>query len=208
MSPALLLAAALETALNRYLRLDEEIQAKTATLADKTVAIELLGLNFTLYLLFGPDSVHITEQYDDKPDVRIRAAPFTLARLVGQGGARNALDGIEVEGDMHLALALQKLLANIDIDGEEVASHYLGDTAARKLGVALRDIRTWGRRARDTLLQDIAEYLQEESRDIPSRFAVERFLDEVDKLRSDADRLQARIERLQQRRHQDSVDND
>jgi ubiquinone biosynthesis protein UbiJ len=44
---------------------------------------------------------------------------------------------------------------------------------------------------------NIREYLQEESRDAPSRYEVDRFADEVSTLRDDVDRLEARINHLQ-----------
>jgi ubiquinone biosynthesis protein UbiJ len=45
----------------------------------------------------------------------------------------------------------------------------------------------------ETLAQDTAEYLTEESRDLPPRFEVEEFLAGVDQLRESVDRLEARI---------------
>jgi ubiquinone biosynthesis protein UbiJ len=44
---------------------------------------------------------------------------------------------------------------------------------------------------------NIREYLQEESRDVPSRYEVDRFAASVSKLRDDVDRLEARLKRLQ-----------
>ena len=43
---------------------------------------------------------------------------------------------------------------------------------------------------------NIREYLQEESRDLPSRYEVDRFTREVAAVRDDVDRLEARIRRL------------
>ena len=45
--------------------------------------------------------------------------------------------------------------------------------------------------------QNITEYLQEESRALPSRYEVESFRSKVDTLRDDVDRLAARIQRLE-----------
>jgi ubiquinone biosynthesis protein UbiJ len=45
---------------------------------------------------------------------------------------------------------------------------------------------------------NIREYLQEESRDVPSRYEVDRFVSDVNALRDDVDRLEARINRLQE----------
>ena len=44
--------------------------------------------------------------------------------------------------------------------------------------------------------RDVIDDLQEESRDAPSRYEVDRFADDVDTLRDDVDRLEKRINRL------------
>jgi ubiquinone biosynthesis protein UbiJ len=44
--------------------------------------------------------------------------------------------------------------------------------------------------------ENFREYLQEESRDVPSRYEIERFAKRVNELRDDVDRLAARIGRL------------
>jgi ubiquinone biosynthesis protein UbiJ len=46
------------------------------------------------------------------------------------------------------------------------------------------------------MASNIREYLQEESRDVPSRYEVERFAQQVDSLRDDVARLEARLNRL------------
>jgi ubiquinone biosynthesis protein UbiJ len=45
---------------------------------------------------------------------------------------------------------------------------------------------------------NVREYLQEESRDLPTRYEVERFAKKVNALRDDAERIAARIERLEE----------
>ena len=47
---------------------------------------------------------------------------------------------------------------------------------------------------------NVREYLQEESRDVPSRYEVERFTRDVGALRDDVDRLEARLARLSGKR--------
>jgi ubiquinone biosynthesis protein UbiJ len=44
---------------------------------------------------------------------------------------------------------------------------------------------------------NVREYLQEESRDVPTRYEVERFTQRVGTLRDDVERIAARINRLQ-----------
>jgi ubiquinone biosynthesis protein UbiJ len=45
----------------------------------------------------------------------------------------------------------------------------------------------------------VAEYLQEEGRDVPTRVEVEEFLEAVDQLREATDRLDARLSRAESR---------
>ena len=44
---------------------------------------------------------------------------------------------------------------------------------------------------------NIREYLQEESRDLPTRYEVEQFSQRVGKLRDDVERIAARLKRLE-----------
>ena len=63
-----------------------------------------------------------------------------------------------------------------------------------------RGLLDWGRKAADSLSMNVAEYLQEEGRDLPARVEVEEFLEAVDHLRESADRFEARLARLESRR--------
>ena len=57
-----------------------------------------------------------------------------------------------------------------------------------------REAVDFGRRAGDTLARNVAEYLTEESRDVPARIEAEEFFDAVDRLRESVDRLEARVD--------------
>jgi ubiquinone biosynthesis protein UbiJ len=48
-------------------------------------------------------------------------------------------------------------------------------------------------------MQNVAEYLQEEGRDVPNRTEAEEFLHGVDRIRDDVDRLEARLKLLEAR---------
>jgi ubiquinone biosynthesis protein UbiJ len=75
----------------------------------------------------------------------------------------------------------------------------LGDLPARRLSLALRSGFSWFKKAGRTAAQNLAEYLQEESRDLVNRPELEEFLAAVDELRETADRVGARLERLERR---------
>ena len=81
-------------------------------------------------------------------------------------------------------------------DWEEELSRLVGDVAAHRLGSVARGLADWGLKAADTLALDAGEFLTEESRQIPTRYELEEFLDAVDTMRNDVDRLEARLDRL------------
>ncbi|MGB5591910.1 MAG: sterol-binding protein, partial [Gammaproteobacteria bacterium] len=126
--------------------------------------------------------------------------PLSLARLgltvdpdVFRKGA------VSISGDPVLAQDFQRLLDLARPDWEEELSRLVGDVAAHQLGNAARDLMRWSLQAADTLGRDTSEYLREESRDLPTRFEVDEFLDQVDELSGDIDRAEARLQRLERR---------
>jgi len=197
----------LATALNHYLQLDPDSTEKLAALAGKTVAIELIlptddpvesTTTVTVYLFCSATAIELADNSFDPPDVTLRGTPLALLRLA-RGTAEPRGDDIDIQGDSQVGRDLQALLLNIDIDWEEHLSRAVGDAFARQVSRTLSGFSGWSRQAVDTLLQDTAEFLQHEAKQLPPSGAVEQFLDAVDTLRSDVDRLEARIRRLQQK---------
>jgi ubiquinone biosynthesis protein UbiJ len=195
---ASLLTVGLETALNQYLRLDPENLVKLVALSGKVYAVELSGSDLTFYLLPEASGFRVVSEAAGEPDVRIRATATALLRLARGDKVLGA--EVDIKGDTDLASDLRDVLSGVDIDWEEHISRLLGDVAAHRLGNLLRGAFGWGRQAGETVLHNAAEYLQQESCDLPAPETVERFLDTVDRLRNDVDRLEARIRRLQRSR--------
>jgi ubiquinone biosynthesis protein UbiJ len=100
---------------------------------------------------------------------------------------------VHIEGDAEVAQTFSELLTAARPDLEEELSRVVGDVAAHQMGNAARTALGFARRAHDTFLQNVAEYLQEEGRDVPNRTEAEEFLHGVDRLRDDVDRLEARL---------------
>jgi ubiquinone biosynthesis protein UbiJ len=57
----------------------------------------------------------------------------------------------------------------------------------------------WGRDTAAALQTDLAEFWQEETRELPSRPEVDAFGRDVDRLRADCDGLEARVRELEDR---------
>ena len=134
-------------------------------------------------------------------DAVIAGSVPALLQLAGAGGHRGKIRPVpaQVRGDAEIANLYRQLFALARPDMEEELSRLVGDPAARRLSRFARSAISWARRARRTAGENIAEYLQEESRDLVNASELEEFLQGVDVVREAADRVEARIARLEQR---------
>jgi len=188
--------------INRYLLLDPEIAEQMKHFAGKVIAVEILGINKTLYLLpqsdLENDLIKITEECDDEPDTILSGAPAALFKMgLSSDVAPMMLRGeVEISGDVRLGREFKKLLAEIEVDWEEHLATFIGDAPARHLANATKGFTRWASKARRAISADISEYLQEESRDVVAGAELEIFYQDVDELRNAVDRLGARFDTL------------
>jgi ubiquinone biosynthesis protein UbiJ len=194
--------AGLETALNGYLGLDPVTRQRLAALHGRTVGVEMAGLGLTLF--FTADEAGVLQVYgrhEGEPDCWLRGTPLDLLRAGDREAGADQLfsQRVRIEGDSGLAQRFGAILGDVDIDWEEHLSRIVGDVAAHEVGSAARAARELGQRTGRTAEQNLREYLQEESRLLPTRYEVKEFLDAVDVLRDDVERLAARVERLRNR---------
>ena len=185
--------------LNRNISETTPARELCAKLDGTVIAVRVSNTALATWFIAHRDMLELRTDHDGEPDVLISGSLLTLARMAGESGLGALRDGsLELTGDAHKAERFQRLLALAKPDLEEELSGVVGDAAAHRVGEVLRGIGSWGRNARSTMEANIREYLQEESRDAPSRYEVDRFTQNVGTLRDDVDRLAARIERLQE----------
>jgi ubiquinone biosynthesis accessory factor UbiJ len=193
-----LIAPVLQTALNAYLSLDREAAKRLKAISGKIIALELTGPNITLLARPVVDTIQIRAHTGAEPDVVISGSPLALARLGLSKDMAGGLPkgGIEIRGDAEVGRVFREVLTMVEIDWEELLAARIGDIPAHQTGNVIRGLTAGLASAIDKLRMDLSEYLQEESRIVPTRIEVEQFMDEVDLLRGEVDRLEARIERL------------
>lgn len=163
-----------------------------------TVAIRVKDTALAGYFTVNEDSIALSQSAANEPDICISGSLLTLARMASSGDVNAIRDGsLELTGDAETAEAFQNLLIAARPDIEEGVATIVGDAAAHSLGELGRGMGRWARDARSTMGANIREYLQEESREAPSRYELERFSEELGILRDDVDRLIARFDRLQ-----------
>jgi len=184
--------------LNRNIRESTAANELCRRLEGKLIAIRVRDTALTSYLEIRDGALRLTAGHDAEPDVVISGSIVTLALMAGEDSIRDG--SLDLTGDAATAQAFQRLLGHAKPDVEEELSGIIGDTAAHGLGELARGFGRWARDARSIMRDNIREYLQEESRDVPSRHEVERFAQDVGRLRDDVDRLAARIARLAEAR--------
>lgn len=180
--------------INRQIRAKTPARELVQQLDGQVVAIRVRDSALAMFFQVGPDALELIEATDE-PDVIISGSLLTLGGLAtGAGGGIGAID---MSGNIETAQGFQQLMAYGKPDLEEELSSIVGDVAARGLSDVARNVLRWGRDAHATIEQNVTEYLQEESRALPSRYEIDRFRDRVNVLRDDVDRLDARLARLE-----------
>ncbi len=192
----------INNSLKRYFDSDPEVAAQLGELEDQRILLRLAGLNRDFLITSKNSSIVVTEyQYDEdatEPTATIHASVGTLLHLVRGEDYKSMFDSgtLTIDGDVESVNHLYLVFKQIDIDWEEIASRYVGDSLAYQSGVFVRRIRSYQQRSVKNFCLDVSEYLREESRIVPARTEINRFLHDVDALDADIERLEARTHRL------------
>jgi ubiquinone biosynthesis protein UbiJ len=192
--------AAAEALMNRTIAAQDRAVELARRLEGRSLAVDVTGVIALRATCLGGRLLLAQEQAGAAPaDAMISGSPSALAAMATGGKRPTGGQGTQVRGDAEVAARYRDLLEAARPDWEEELSRWLGDVAARRLGVAARRALSWGRRARRSFGENIAEYLQEESRDLVNRVELDEFLRGVDDLRETGDRVNARLKRLERR---------
>lgn len=193
-----LLREKIEALLNRALLLDAQTHRRFCAHAGRRIRIELTDLEIDFVFSIHESGIELASPAEQPVDVTISGRIASLLGLLGRRDASSSLfpKDIQIRGDVHLAQELQTLLQGMEIDWEEYASRWIGDTAARKLCNLARANVRWWQETRLTLRDNLSEYLRFEVELLPDRLLVNEFNNGVDAVRDDTERLQQRIARL------------
>ena len=192
--------ASAEALLNRCIDSSAQAAAIARRLQGTSLQVDIDGLTRIrasahrgrLALLAGSDSA---------ADAVISGTlPALLQLLKGVVGSRESgRPAAQIRGDAEIANRYRELFMLARPDPEEELSRWIGDFPARRVSLIARRALELARRARRTAGENIAEYLQEEGRDLVNRTELDEFLRGVDELRETVDRIEARLGRLEQR---------
>jgi ubiquinone biosynthesis protein UbiJ len=203
-----LLLGVLETAFREYLALDANSPVLLAPLAGKVIAVTITPFNETLYLCPATDAIQLLDIYPDEPDTRLTGSLLAFGLMgISDKPMRTIFAGdVVIEGDMHTGRRFQELFAKLDINLEDKLARYTGERFAHNISQFFRTSQEWSKETLETFRLNAAEFLQEETRDLPALPEADIFYQHIDDLRLDFDRLQSRLERLENQRNISSTE--
>jgi ubiquinone biosynthesis protein UbiJ len=191
--------ASVEALLNRCIDSSAQAAALARRLQGTCLQIDIDGITRIrasahqgrLALLAGDDSV---------ADAAISGSlPALLQLLKGGANREGGKPAAQIRGDAEIANRYRELFVLARPDPEEELSRWIGDFPARRLSQLAERAIDLARHARRTAGENIAEYLQEEGRDLVNKTELEEFLRGVDELRETADRIETRLGLLEAR---------
>jgi ubiquinone biosynthesis protein UbiJ len=196
-TPAWLASA--EAAFNRNIAASGQAAALTRRLDGTSLQIDVDGIARIRAVCFGGRLALLGGDDTPADAVISGSAPALLQMLKAGASSVQARSSVQIRGDAEIANLYRELFGAARPDLEEELSRWVGDMPARHLSQLAKSVRNWARRARRTAGENIAEYLQEEGRDLVTKTELEEFLSGVDGLREGVDRLEARLLGLEQR---------
>lgn len=186
----------------RVLSVDPDAQRALFALAPCTLVVDVKGLR-AMHIDIAPDAV-LVGPHDDEGlvvDVSVSGTLSGFLKVLRASDAEQvaALDALSVSGDVGRLQQLQKWMASVDVDWEELLARRVGDVAAHQIGNFVRHANRHVRQVGGDMQDNVAEYLLYETRAVVTADELDRWSRGVDMLRNDVERLQARVNLLKQR---------
>lgn len=200
------LARGLEISLNRALTYDPGSRAALSRLTGRWLKVELRKPDLELYCGFSATGIELFSYREEPPDCVLTGTAPAVVSLLWREQRSLSGSGVEVSGDAGLLHKLQQILADLELDWEqllyEAISRATTPAAADMLNYPiarfLRDSAAQFRHHAQVTPDWLHDYLTEEIRLLPSPHEVAAFAAEVDDLRAATDRLEARLRKLRQ----------
>jgi len=199
----------INTALQKYLDSDPEIAAKLNAFEGQSLLVHLTDIKKEFLVTPAQAGLEVHEFVSSEPSAEdeqeerefttiIHTNIISLVRM-GLGAEYQSMlssGSLKIQGDVEFANQLRSIFMQIDVDWEEIASNYVGDSVAYQAGLLINRFKDYKKRSVNNFRLDMSEYLQEESRIVPTKVELNRFMSGVDDLDANVQRLDARIQRL------------
>ncbi|MDP3610167.1 MAG: hypothetical protein Q8R74_13930 [Methylophilus sp.] len=170
---------------------------------------QIIAFDFSLMrmqLVVLEDGSLATAPDNAMPNATVFIPPSLAMRLAS--GDEHAKTLIKVDGDVHVATEVSKVLQQMRWDIEEDISHLTGDIAAYKIGEVTQSMFAQAKKQTTQFAEMVSEYWQEEKPVLAKKMHVEQFNQSVDTLRHDVERFEKKLEKLSQQIGSSAEDTD
>jgi ubiquinone biosynthesis protein UbiJ len=196
-----ILAAMLETAINRLLDLDENTPERLERLEGRMLQLDIEGIGITLFFAFNGQHVEVGTKSEHEPDTVISGSPYALFSMavpdeIGKWGTPESR--VTITGDANLARDLERLFSRLDPDWEGRLSQIFGDVWGHQVAAGLRAGAEQARESAESAGDMISEYLQRGQGPLLRPEEIEGFARDVDDTRAAVERLETRIRRMEE----------
>ena len=191
-------AIAIQQGIKTLLRLDPHTKRSLSSIDGKVICVNVTAPALVFHVIVVDEDIDVEGGFDAEPDVTITGSAADLLSLRNNNDALYT-NAVAISGDMATGEQLRKILANIEVDLEEIIAPVTGDAIAHKLGLFGSQLSHWLSDTGHSMKRNTSEYLQEEAELLAPNSEVKRFCTEVDELREHADRLIARLNALEQK---------
>jgi ubiquinone biosynthesis protein UbiJ len=191
-----LLAALLETGVNRALALDPDSKVRLQRLADRMLRLDIEGVGISLFIAFTERRVEVGTRSEHEPDTTISGTPFALFAMAAPEGAGNwnaPGSRVTITGDANLARDLERLFSQLDPDWEGSLSRLLGDVWGHQVAAGLRTGAEQARRGAADAGAMLKEFIDRDDGPLVRAEELERFATGVDDLQAAVEKLERRL---------------
>lgn len=193
------LCAPVEALINAVLKQDPASTLQLQAYRGKALRVECISpFKLVVTLVVEDQGVSLRSVYETEPDAAISASAGSYASLLMSDSQTSALfsPAVALSGDTQLVQALHRIIGGLEIDWQGHFASVFGDIATHQFSEFVGRAKRWGKRSRESVLDDLDEYLHEEARLLPSKSEVAHFSARIDELKLRLDRINARTQRL------------
>jgi ubiquinone biosynthesis protein UbiJ len=194
-----ILAAMLETGINRVLALDDNTPQRLRRLDDRMLRLDIEGVGISLFFAFDSRRVEVGTRSEFEPDTVISGSPVALFAMAvpdeaGHWGTPESR--VTISGDANLARDLERLFSRLDPDWEGRLSRLLGDVWGHQVASGLRAGAGQVRDSAENAGQMLSEYLQSRQSPVAQEAEFKEFAGSVEETREAVDRLEAALDEI------------
>lgn len=195
-----ILAAMLETGINRVLALDDNTPQRLRRLDDRMLRLDIEGLGISLFFAFDSRRVEVGTDSKHEPDTVISGSPVALFAMAvpdeaGYWGTPESR--VSISGDANLARDLERLFSRLDPDWEGRLSRLLGDVWGHQVAAGLRAGAGQVRESAGSAGQMLSEYLQGRQSPVAQEAEFAEFSQAVSETRDAVEQLEATLEEFE-----------